>query len=159
MEVASTEVPNGVPTPPQALLVDSGAVIQYLTEVLQVTLGALKTELESTGSLLSSAKYNDTVQRCTRFASEAQVALYVQKDLVASEETNGTDDAQGTCNTNYLDGANADASTRLSQHRLPSIHTIFPPKSPLPPRRLRRLLLLNDRPLSILRFPSRRRFR
>ena len=109
MEVASTEVPNGVPTPPQALLVDSGAVIQYLTEVLQVTLGALKTELESTGSLLSSAKYNDTVQRCTRFASEAQVALYVQKDLVASEETNGTDDGQGMCNMDYLDGANTDS--------------------------------------------------
>lgn len=159
MEVASTEVPNGVPTPPQALLVDSGAVIQYLTEVLQVTLGALKTELESTGSLLSSAKYNDTVQRCTRFASEAQVALYVQKDLVASEETNGTDDGQGTCNMNYLDGANTYFNPRSFQHRRPSIHTIFPPKSPLPPRRLRRLPSLNDRPLSILRFPSRRRFR
>lgn len=95
MEVASTEVPNGVPGPAQASLVDAGAVIQYLTEVLQVTLGALKTELEGAGSLLSPAKYNDTVQRCMRFASEAQVALYVQKDLVASEDTNDAEGGQG----------------------------------------------------------------
>lgn len=95
MEVASTEVPNGVPGPAQASLVDADTVIQYLTEVLQVTLGALKTELEGAGSLLSSAKYNDTVQRCMRFASEAQVALYVQKDLVASEETNDAEGGQG----------------------------------------------------------------
>lgn len=97
MEVASTEVSNGVSAPAPASLVDSGAVIQYLTEVLQVTLGALRTELESTGSLLSPAKYHDTVQRCMRFTSEAQVAMYVQKDMVASEETDGTDDGQGTC--------------------------------------------------------------
>lgn len=95
MEVASPGAPNGVSTPPQTPFVDSSAVVQYLTEVLQVTLGALKTELESAGSLLSKAKHSDTVQRCTRFATEAQVALYVQKDLVASEETEGTDDGQG----------------------------------------------------------------
>lgn len=97
MEVVSTEVPNGVPGPAQASLVDAGTVIQYLTEVLQVTLGALKTELEGTGSLLSPAKYDDSVQRCMRFASEAQVALYVQKDLVASEETDDAVDGQGMC--------------------------------------------------------------
>ncbi|EAW13048.1 dynein heavy chain [Aspergillus clavatus NRRL 1] len=85
MEVASAGVSNGVATPVQASFVDSGAVIQYLVDVLQATLGALKTELESTGSLLSEAKYNETVQRCTRFASESQTALYVQKDLVAAE--------------------------------------------------------------------------
>lgn len=95
MEVASAEVTNGVSSPSQASLVDSGAVVQYLTEVLQVTLGALKTELESAGCLLSETKYSDTVQRCTRFATEPQVALYVQKDLVASEESNATDDGQG----------------------------------------------------------------
>lgn len=94
MEVASTGVPNGVSSPGQTS-VDSGAVVQYLTEVLQVTLGALKTELESAGSLLSSARYSDTLQRCMRFATESQVALYVQKDLVASEESNAPEDGQG----------------------------------------------------------------
>lgn len=97
MEVATPGASNGVSAPAQASLVDSGIVIQYLVDVLQVTLGALKTELESTGSLLSKAKYSETVQRCTRFASESQVALYVQKDLVAAEETNGTDDGEGMC--------------------------------------------------------------
>ncbi|PYH83869.1 hypothetical protein BO82DRAFT_305978 [Aspergillus uvarum CBS 121591] len=92
MEVASAEVSNGAPPSAQTTaLVDPSAVIQYLIGVLQVTLGALKTELESTGSLLSEAKYNETVQRCTRFASESQVALYVQKDLVAAGEANGAD--------------------------------------------------------------------
>ncbi|KAJ5337919.1 hypothetical protein N7452_004647 [Penicillium brevicompactum] len=89
MEVASSGVPNGVSAPEATALVDSGAVIQYLTEVLQVTLGAQKSELEGEGSLLSESRYNDTLQRCTRFASESQVALYVQKDIVAAEETNG----------------------------------------------------------------------
>ena len=95
MEVASTGVPNGVSTPETAALVDSGAVIQYLTEVLQVTLGALKSELETAGSLLSEARYNETLHRCTRFASEPQVAIYVQKDIADAAETNGETEGQG----------------------------------------------------------------
>lgn len=95
MEVASSGVPNGTSTPETIALVDSGAVIQYLTEVLQVTLGAQRSELESAGSLLSESRYNETLQRCTRFASEAQVALYVQKDIVTVEETNGETEDQG----------------------------------------------------------------
>ena len=89
MEVATPGMSNGVSTTDTAVSVDSSAVIQYLTEVLQVTLGALKSELESAGSLLSESRYSETVQRCARFASEPQVALYVQKDIVAAEETNG----------------------------------------------------------------------
>jgi dynein heavy chain 1 len=99
MEIASSGVPNGVSTPETAALIDSGAVIQYLTEVLQVTLGAQRSELESAGSLLSESRYNETLQRCTRFASEAQVALYVQKDIVTAEETNGETEDQGTSNS------------------------------------------------------------
>ena len=95
MEVASSGASNGVPTPDTAATVDSDVVIRYLTDVLQVTLGALKTELENAGSLLSSARYNDTVQRCMRFASEPQVALYVQKDIVVADETNGEAEGSG----------------------------------------------------------------
>lgn len=101
MEVASSGVPNGTSTPETAALVDSGAVIQYLTEVLQVTLGAQRSELESAGSLLSESRYNETLQRCTRFASEAQVALYVQKDIVTAEETNGETEDQGKSNPSH----------------------------------------------------------
>ncbi|KAL2821627.1 dynein heavy chain, cytoplasmic [Aspergillus granulosus] len=95
MEVASNGVADGVPTAiSPGPLVDSETVVQYLVDVLQVTLGALKSELEDTGSLLSKAKYSETAQRCLRFASESQVALYVQKDLVASEDANGAVDGE-----------------------------------------------------------------
>ncbi|KAJ6102543.1 hypothetical protein N7486_004970 [Penicillium sp. IBT 16267x] len=116
MEVAAPGAPNGVSTPDTAALVDSGTVVQYLTDVLQVTLGALKSELESAGSLLSSARYNDTVQRCTRFASESQVALYVQKDIVAAEETNDeTDDSESATQYVYtLSSEISSASTTVS---------------------------------------------
>ncbi|KAJ9300682.1 hypothetical protein DTO271G3_1846 [Paecilomyces variotii] len=92
MEVASAGVTNGLAAPNQVALADPAIIVRYLTDVLQVTLGASRTDLESAGSLLCKAKYSETVQRCTRFASESQVALYVQKDLVAAEETNGTDE-------------------------------------------------------------------
>ncbi|KAJ5199992.1 Dynein heavy chain domain-2 [Penicillium cf. griseofulvum] len=114
MEVASSGVPNGASTPETAALVDSGAVIQYLTEVLQVTLGAQRSELESAGSLLSESKYNETLQRCTRFASEAQVALYVQKDIVTVEETNGEADDQAVQYVYNLSSDISSAPTTVS---------------------------------------------
>lgn len=95
MEVASSGGSNGVAPATPTPFVDSSTVVQYLVDVLQVTLGALKTELEGPGSLLSKAKYSETVQRCTRFASESQVALYVQKDIVGTEEGTQDDDAEG----------------------------------------------------------------
>lgn len=75
---------NGFPT------IDPTLVVEHLAAVLQITLGATRKELENIGSLLSKSKYSDTVQRCTRFASESQVALYVQKDVVAqADEVSG----------------------------------------------------------------------
>ncbi|KAJ5213598.1 hypothetical protein N7449_000767 [Penicillium cf. viridicatum] len=114
MEVASSGVPNGASTPETAALVDSGAVIQYLTEVLQVTLGAQRSELESAGSLLSESRYNETLQRCTRFASEAQVALYVQKDIVTVEETNGETEDQAVQYAYNLSSDISSAPTTVS---------------------------------------------
>ncbi|OQE44831.1 hypothetical protein PENCOP_c002G07590 [Penicillium coprophilum] len=114
MEVASSGVPNGASTPETAALVDSGAVIQYLTEVLQVTLGAQRSELESAGSLLSESKYNETLQRCTRFALEAQVALYVQKDIVTVEETNGETEDQAVQYVYNLSSDISSAPTTVS---------------------------------------------
>lgn len=97
MEVAAPGVPtNGLAaaTAPVAVA-DPNAVVRYLTDVLQVTLGASKRDLEATGSLLSKAKYSETVQKCTRFASESQVALYVQQDIFSAEEPNGTESDEG----------------------------------------------------------------
>jgi dynein heavy chain 1, cytosolic len=96
MEVVSQgATTNGLSTPSPPPALDPQAVVQYLTEVLQVTLGASKADLEAPGSLLSKGKYSETVHRCTRFASESQLALYVQKDLLGTEEVNGTDESEG----------------------------------------------------------------
>ncbi|OKL56213.1 Dynein heavy chain, cytoplasmic [Talaromyces atroroseus] len=92
MEVAATPgVTNGLAATAQVSAADPNVVVQYLTDVLQVTLGATKRDLEAIGSLLSQAKYSETVQKCTRFASESQVALYVQQDIFSAETPNGTE--------------------------------------------------------------------
>jgi dynein heavy chain 1 len=75
---------NGVATTPFAA-VDPVRVVDHLSVVLGAALGATRTELEAPGSLLSETRYNDTLQRCTRFAVDAQVALYIQKDLVPTD--------------------------------------------------------------------------
>ena len=84
MEVASPGV-NGhalsssAPTP-----IDSDLVLRHLVDLLEVTLGASTEDLERPASLLCESKRQDTIQRCTRFASESQVALYVQQDAIPS---------------------------------------------------------------------------
>ncbi|EGD96413.1 dynein heavy chain, partial [Trichophyton tonsurans CBS 112818] len=92
MEVVSPGAANGVPSPTVSMTVDPEVVLHYLAEVIQGTLGALRRDLESSGSLLSQAKYSETLQRCGRFASESQIALYAHKDTVVPEQTNGSDD-------------------------------------------------------------------
>jgi dynein heavy chain 1 len=69
--------------------IDLNLVVEYLASVLEITLGASRRDLECIGSLLSKSRHADTVQRCTRFASEAQVALYVQKDITAGDGLDG----------------------------------------------------------------------
>ncbi|KAL8732460.1 MAG: hypothetical protein Q9166_002673 [cf. Caloplaca sp. 2 TL-2023] len=62
------------------------AIVQHLTDLLEVTLGASQKDLQGPDSLFSTSRKQDTLQRCTRFASESQVALYVQKDIIHVEE-------------------------------------------------------------------------
>jgi len=83
---------NGATSPPTNGLatstfttVDPSVVVEYLASVLQITLGALRKDLEHSESLLSPSRYSETVQRCTRFAAESQVVIYVQKDIVPIE--------------------------------------------------------------------------
>ncbi|KAL8873373.1 MAG: hypothetical protein Q9174_001143, partial [Haloplaca sp. 1 TL-2023] len=85
MEVASPGA-NGHPPPsatPRAISPET--VVQHLTDLLEITLGASSDDLEGSDSLFSPSRKDDTLRRCTRFASESQVALYVQKDLVRSD--------------------------------------------------------------------------
>lgn len=87
MTVASPASPtaNGIASNPFTTI-DPTLVVEHLAAVLEITLGATRKELENVGSLLSKSRHSDTVQRCTRFATESQLALYVQKDLVSVAE-------------------------------------------------------------------------
>jgi len=66
--------------------VEPNVIVEYLASVLQTTLGASRKDLEKNGSLLSKSQFSDTVQRCTRFATESQLVLYVQKHVASMEE-------------------------------------------------------------------------
>lgn len=92
MEVATPGqgAANGhTPPPPAPASIDPDLVVRHLVNLLEITLGASTDDLERKGSLLSEARRRDTVQWCTRFASESQVALYVQKTVVTTELANG----------------------------------------------------------------------
>nr|POE72457.1 dynein heavy chain, cytoplasmic [Quercus suber] len=83
---------NGTPNPPASTPVDPQSIIQYLSGVLQATLGATKEELADVGSLLHASVLQDTILRCTRFALEPQIALYVLKqssDTLQNGRANG----------------------------------------------------------------------
>lgn len=86
--LATPTSPLGNGTSSGPLTIDPVLVVEHLAAVLEITLGATRKELESIGSLLSKPRYSDTVQKCTRFATESQVALYVQKDVIAVADGN-----------------------------------------------------------------------
>src|SRR5271154_6862286 len=92
MEVLSPSTPNGLAASPNSATADPLDVLEHIASLIQATLGAARRELEAVGSLLSKAKHTDTVNRCARFASENQVALYAQKDYIDDKQTNGHDE-------------------------------------------------------------------
>lgn len=65
--------------------IDPLLILDHLTQVCEITLGASRKELENVGSLLSKAKVSDTTQRVQRWA-ESQAVLYLQKDIAASAD-------------------------------------------------------------------------
>lgn len=88
--------PNGIqnsnPAPPS---IDPQVIVDHLVKVLNVTLGASEEDLRVAGSLLSPSKLQDTLQRCTRFTLETQVALYAQKDILDTSRIGGLESSQG----------------------------------------------------------------
>ena len=78
---------NGAPL----VAMDPARVVEHLAHLLEAALGASRDELEAPGSLLSKARYNDTLQRCTRFANDSLVSLYIQKDLPATPQLENGD--------------------------------------------------------------------
>lgn len=73
------------PASPNALINAFNPVLlaDYLREVLALTLGATKAELESVGSLFDPDRESETLARLSRYASEPVVALYASKDVVS----------------------------------------------------------------------------
>jgi dynein heavy chain 1 len=80
-----------------AFVVDPNLIVEYLASVLEITLGATRQDLERNGSLLSSESRPHTIQRCTRFSSENQAALYVTKDITSSGGIDGVLDGPSNC--------------------------------------------------------------
>ncbi|KAI1853296.1 hypothetical protein JX266_002002 [Neoarthrinium moseri] len=77
---------NGIPSPTSFAAIEPEKIVQYLAAVVTIALGASREDLEKDGNPLSPANYADTVQRCTRFATDSQVALYIQKEVVPTPE-------------------------------------------------------------------------
>ena len=90
MEVAPLgQGANGqIPSPAQSNIIEPEQLLKHLVGLLKITLEASLEDLEAKGSILSDARRTDTLQRCLRFASESQVALYVQKDILATGSSN-----------------------------------------------------------------------
>lgn len=82
---------NGVNAAAPLVAIDPARVVEHLAHLLEAALGASRDELEATGSLLSKARYNDTLQRCTRFANDTVVSLYIQKDIPATPQLENGD--------------------------------------------------------------------
>lgn len=120
--VASPQSPspgaNGISNA-QFAAIDPVRVVDHLTVLLEAALGATRTDLEAPGSLLSTTRYSDTLQRCTRFALDTQVALYIQKDIVPGDSLeNGTGDGCRTAarTTPALASDDADIPVAVPSH-------------------------------------------
>jgi len=83
-------------SPPQAsstsltTLVNPITLLDHLIDIITLTLGTTKRELESGTSLLSKTRYSETLQRCSKFAGEGLPALYASKELIESVNLNDT---------------------------------------------------------------------
>ena len=98
MEVVSPGANGHTPSSIPSSTIDPSLIVRHLVDLLEIVLGASAEDLESHGSLLSELKRHDTLQRCTRFASEPQVAvLYVLKDVFVASQPGDTQSIPGTC--------------------------------------------------------------
>lgn len=76
--------------------VDPQTLINHLSRLLQVTLGATEEELQHSDSLLGPSRINETLKGCSRFAQETKAAsLYIQK-LRQSPSNDAQADSSGT---------------------------------------------------------------
>ena len=94
---------NGTPIAPSSpSAVDPQDILTYLSSVLEVTLGATRGDLKRDGSLLSTGSVENTIARCTRFALDSQVALYVLKQASAPPLNGHSDDVGRDITADYI---------------------------------------------------------
>ncbi|MCJ1311828.1 hypothetical protein MMC25_005501 [Agyrium rufum] len=117
---------NGSPTG-----ISPTALVDYLIDLLGITLGASLEDLGSVGSLLSASRKQDTIQRCTRFATESQLVLYVQKDLPDAHQKNGLNGTNGTTAERFVYTLSTEVS--FSSRTAASVAIIKRPQ-PIDPR-------------------------
>lgn len=120
MEVASPGANGHAPSSIPSTTIDPNLVVQHLVDHLEVTLGASVEDLESSGSLLCISKRQDTIQRCTRFASESQNALYILKDVVSPDLSSVTQGVSGIDSTYYYED-----SKLITRSRKQAPHPIY----------------------------------
>jgi len=90
-EFRSTSPPP-ISTTSLTQLVNPITLLDHLTDILTVTFGATKRELESGTSLLSKTRYSESLQRCSKFAGDGSMALYASKEQIGSIDL---DDGKG----------------------------------------------------------------
>jgi dynein heavy chain 1, cytosolic len=108
--------------------IDPLLILDHLTQVCEITLGASKKELENVGSLLSKARVSDTTQRVQRWA-ESQAVLYLQKDIASGDVLDGPLDGTSTYFQSRKQGAWADTYIQVLQVTTTVLQPTFP--SPL----------------------------
>ncbi|KAL9059033.1 MAG: hypothetical protein Q9162_001421 [Coniocarpon cinnabarinum] len=96
MDVETSPKINGYHTPQTAPenIINHDEILQYLTSLLRLTLGATQHDLESERSLLSHERKAETVERCNTFLQSNRIALYAAKRAIAEQE-NGDTAAEG----------------------------------------------------------------
>lgn len=112
---------NGVHAEPQ--MTDPILVLEHIARLIEINLGAARRELEAVGNLLSQANREQSLDRCNRFATEPQVALFAQKDL-RQDEVNGHDDGDDARRKCIPDGRTkllTERRTRNFTHILPEL--------------------------------------
>lgn len=117
--------------------IDPEQLVTYLSNVLQALFGATEHDLKARDSLLNTHRRSDTLQRCSRFAQEAQAAaLYIYKIHAPTSAHEDEDDSDGTNGvTGAFLGENrmekmlmllqmASQTTPIRYHRTSHIHHI-----------------------------------
>ena len=104
MDVEASSVVNGFhdALPSVDLSLDAAAVLDYISSLLSLTLGASKEDLESDHNVLSDSERNKTLERCLSFLNGPRVALYVSKRELQIPQANGNVDGPGLTPPNTM---------------------------------------------------------